>query len=235
MASQFIQPWIQVSEELIEEFIQRLRLLQYNCCIIENMSFTTVKRIQSTMPINNPFKIFNRKTLESSKRNPSDIDYLRRENDFISYHATTPELTKWACQDQRIDALQFPLNDIHQLADDSTIILAKENDKSIEIEYNAILSNKYPISFLRNIKKVVYRAVKKELPKLFSSKAQIVEQLRSRSSLEGFLEFIGMPDSYYKEISQSWLVTRLERNRLRKKEEFIAPGIWLKEQQENQS
>lgn len=235
MASQFIEPWIQASEEHLEEFIRRLKILQFNSCIIENMPLTSVKRLQTTLRINNQFKLFNRKTLESSKRNPSDIDFLRRENDFISYHATTPDLTKWACQDQRIDSLQFPLNDIHQLADDSTIILAKENDKSIEIEYNTILSNKYPILFLRNIKKVVYRAVRKELPILFSSKAQTEGQLRSKFSLEGFLEFVGIPDSYYREVSQPWLATRLERNRLRKQEEFIAPGIWLKEQQEDQS
>ena len=82
---------------------------------------------------------------------------------------------------------------------------------------------------------MVYRAVRKELPILFSSKAQTEGQLRSKFSLEGFLEFVGIPDSYYREVSQPWLATRLERNRLRKQEEFIAPGIWLKEQQEDQS
>ena len=226
------EPWIQTHSLDIQNFIQRLQLLDYNACIVEDLPLKHIEELELNKTIPEKFKIFNRRTIESSKRNPGDIDHIRKEHDFISYHCATPELTKWACQDQRIDAILFSLADIHQLADDSTIILAKEHDKALEIEYYSILTNRYPISFLRNIKKVVFRATKKNLPIIFSSRAQHVENLRSIYSLEGFLDFIDVPSKYNTAISQQWLISRLERNRIRKSSNFIAPGIWFSDKED---
>ena len=90
------------------------------------------------------------------------------------------------------------------------------------------LTQKKSIRSLRNIKKAVYRAVSKEVPLLLSSYANSPDSLRPKKSIIGFSQFIGMKNSYYLNISQKWLFSRLIRNRKRNMNpEFIAPNIWV--------
>jgi RNase P/RNase MRP subunit p30 len=201
-------------------------------CMIENFSQEKIKEFENKIQPKE-FFVYNRKTIDDAKKNPREMDEYRNFFDFITFFCTNPELTKWACQDQRIDSLIFPLNEINQLADDSTINLLKQNDKCIEISYFPILSSKNPIPILRNIKKVLYRASIKKLPILISSRASRVEHLRSGFSILGFANFMDLSDSYYKEISLTWLNKRLQRNVSRHTKEFVAPGIWIKNEEKS--
>ncbi len=232
MSEHFIEPCIQGSEQQVEELIKWLRELSFKGVIIENMAQEKVESLQNTLSNKEEFLLFNRVTIDSPKRNPSDLDKFRNKCDFLVYYSINADLTKWACQDQRIDCLKFPLSEIHQLADDSTIIMAKENDKALEIDFSELLGTKNPIPWLRNIKKVIHRATKKELPIILSSNAKTEYDLRSRYSILGFLHFLEISESYYKDISQNWLSTKLVRNRERKRTNFVSPGIWVKESEE---
>jgi len=229
MPSHFIEPCIIGSEQQLEKLLKWLTSLNYRGCIIDQIDTDSLDHLRKSLPSEKEFLLFTRKTIDSPKRNPSEINKFRNDNDFIVFYSTNPDLTKWACQDQRIDCLKFPLSEIHQLADDSTIAMAKDNDKAIEIDFSELLKIKNPIALLRNIKKVFHRAVNKKLPIILSSHAQNEYALRSSHSILGFLAFLNVPEQYYTEISQEWLLNKLTRNKERKKTNFIAPGIWLQE------
>lgn len=231
--SHFIEPCITGSEEQLEKLLRWLTSLNYGGCVIEEIDDYSLERIRGSLFSEKESFLFTRKTITSSKRNPSDINKFRNKHDFIVFYCTNADLTKWACQDQRIDCLKFPLSEIHQLADDSTISMAKDNDKAIEVDFHEFIKMKNPIAPLRNIKKVFHRAIKKKLPIILSSHAQNEYALKSRQSILGFLSFLDVPDRYYQEVSQAWLLNRLNRNKERKKTNFISPGIWLKETEEN--
>lgn len=193
-----------------------LDLLQYSHCIVETDKDKNF--------INEHF--FKRKTLLSEKKNPMTIQNERLKNDFLVFHCLTPELTKWACQDQRIDVLTFELSQINKLADNSTINLLASNSKGIDINISS-LHSRGSIGKLRNIKKVVYRAVKKKIPILLSSHVNTPDLLRSKKIMLAFSTFLGMPENYFESTCQSWLFSRLMRNRERQQgNDFISPGIW---------
>lgn len=232
VSSHFIEPCITGSEQQLEKLLKWLTSMNYRGCIIDQVDTDLVAHLHQSIPSGKEFLLFTRKTIDSPKRNPSDINKFRNDNDFIVFYSTNPELTKWACQDQRIDCLKFPLTEIHQLVDDSTIAMAKDNDKAIEIDFSELLKLKNPIGLLRNIKKVFHRAVNKKLPILLSSHAHNVYALKSSYSIIGFLAFLDVPEQYYLEISQEWLLRKLMRNKKRRKNNFIAPGIWLQEKEE---
>ena len=232
VTNDFIEPWIQVDETNFENILNRLIFLHFKGAIFENISRAELDHLKDRIVIEDEFLLFNRRTIESSKKNPNDMDKIRNEFDLVCFFCTNAEITKWACQDQRIDCLTFQLSEIHLLVDDSTVNLAKNQDKAIEIDFSELLLKKNPISSLRNIKKVMHRAARKNLPVIFSSRARNVFNLRSVYSLIGFLEFIDVKSNYYDEISQKWLYERLIRNQIRKKEFFLAPGIWIKNNEE---
>ena len=85
---------------------------------------------------------------------------------------------------------------------------------------------------LRNLKKALYRAIKKDLPIIFSCKASSEYNIRSSYSLLGFMEFLDVPNGYYENNSQNWLKNRLKRNKERKNDKFIVPGVWMKRNEE---
>lgn len=234
MGYDFIEPWIFSSEDHLEKIVTLLQSLDYTGCIIENLKSDTINRVTANMKTETFFTIYSRKTIESGKRNPTEMDQFRQYFDFLTFFCTTPELTKWACQDQRIDSLLFSLKDIHKLIDDSTVNMALENSKSIEIEFTTVVQEKYPIPYLRNIKKSIFKITRKNLPVLLSSKANSFYDIKSPSSIIGFLNFLDVSDDYYETISQPWLKSRLSRNRSRKSDEFVSPGIRLSpEEKEN--
>ena len=234
VSNHFIEPCIQDSEQQVEKLIKWLIALSYKGVMIENIVMDRLQKLQDSLTPKEEFVLYTRKTIDSPKRNPSDLDKIRNNFDFLVYYSTSADLTKWACQDQRIDCLKFPLSEIHQLADDSTIIMAKENEKGIEIDFSELLRIKNPIPWLRNIRKVFHRATKKELPIILSSHARTEYDLRSNYSILGFLALLDVSETYYKEISQVWLTNKLTRNKERKGANFIAPGIWVKAPEESQ-
>lgn len=232
MTLEFIEPWITNPPENLGKLLSWVEKLGFSGCIIEGINSHEFKNFKQSLQLNSSFSTFTRTTIDSNKKNPPALDQLRTRHEFMTYYCTNAELTKWACQDQRIDNLLFPLKEIHRLVDDSTINMAKENDKSIEIDFSLLIADKYPIAQLRNIIKVVHRVTKKEIPLIFSSRANSINMVRSPYSLLGFLNFIGLPENYYKEISQKWLVQRLTRNVSRNSNSFVSPGIWVTSENE---
>ena len=227
MALDFIEPWIVNAPENFGKLLPWLHKLGYSGCIIEGIGAQDLKEVSKKVLTSDRFTTFTRKTLETNKKNPPNLDQIRNQVDFLTFFCSNAEITKWACQDQRIDNLLFPIKEFHRLVDDSTINLVNENKKSIEVDFSSIISDKYPIAQLRNIIKVVYKATKKDVPLIFSSKAKTIEMVRSPYSLIGFLNFVGFPLNYYQNISQPWLTQRLKRNISRKSDSFISPGLWV--------
>jgi RNase P/RNase MRP subunit p30 len=227
----FIESWIECPLNELERFVKWLQFMGYNhviCEFPENKINSQSIQINS-LPVFSNLQIYNRKTLDKTTKSQSkqQLNHLRQKFIIISQLCNDPTITKWACLDQRIDFLVFNLSDIHLLADDSTVRLIHENEKFLEINCHEIFQRKgNPISLLRNIKKVIHRCIKKQVPILLSSKAKNPFSLRAPRSVLGMAEFLGITPSYYQEISKLSLYQRIDRNINRLNTDyFIGPGI----------
>lgn len=214
----YIEPFIHFFPPKLDNLISWLKILDFSYGIIESTDDLSIGEDF------NPH-LFLRKTLMEQKKNPNNLTTQRFQNDLIIFHCQSPEMVKWACQDQRIDGLQFPIHKFHQLVDESTVNLLESNDKLIEICLPDILKKRNPIAPLRNIIKVIHKAQRKQVPIIISSQAKSLFELNHILCLLGFSEFIGMTSKYFTE-GQWWLLTRVLRNRKRREGQFIAPGVW---------
>ena len=215
----FIEPCLKPNPDIdIEIYENWLRILNFSHYLIE------VDQHTKTLLPNS--QCFLRQTITTNKKNLSDLNSRRYAVDLLIFYCTNPDATKWACQDQRIDSLIFNPSNIHLLADDSTINLLKINNKAIDINTFELVS-KLAIGPIRNVRKAIYKAVKKDVPILLSSNANNPQELRSQQSVIAFSHFLDIPVDYYSEISQKWLYSRLLRNQKRRtNSDFVAPNIW---------
>ncbi|HKZ40432.1 MAG TPA: RNase P subunit p30 family protein [Candidatus Hodarchaeales archaeon] len=158
--------------------------------------------------------------------NKNDLEAWRKVCLLLVQQCTTPEVTKWASQDQRIDALTFPPNVIHQLFDLSTARMMSDNNKILEIPLKPYLPPRAAtIAIFRSLAKAVRRARIKELPVVFPSFASTKHEVVGPYEIEGFCRFIGFPEGYYFDVSQTAIASHLERNQKRFYDNYIAPGI----------
>lgn len=233
---EFIESWIEVNGSDIAEleyFEKWFKFLGYKHIIWEFYDTTNDpkqnKRNNSFLE-KNSLVFYNRKTLTTTakKQSKNYLDKLRKEFIIITQFCTAPELTKWACQDQRIDFLLFKLADIHMLADKSTIRLLQEHNKFLEIDCSEFFNTKFkPIGLLRKTQKVIFECVKKQVPVLLSSRARTPLSLRTPRAVLGMANFLGIPQNYYLQVSQAALYERLARNKRRLQSNlFVGPEIW---------
>lgn len=235
----FIESWIDITPSnahLYEVFVNWLEFLKYNSSIWEFTGLTdSILNNILKHPINQKSRVlnYNRTTLSTIAKNQSkaQLDNLRKKYTIVAQLCNSPVLTKWACLDQRIDCLQFQLSEIHHLVDMSTARLLKENNKILEIDCSQFFkSRSNPIGLLRNTKKSIFRCMKKEVPILLSSRTTELSSLKSPYAVLAMAEFLGIPPSYYREISLIAIKSRLKRNSKRLNSElFVAPNIWKTE------
>ncbi|MFW9930627.1 MAG: hypothetical protein ACFFD1_14660 [Candidatus Thorarchaeota archaeon] len=195
----------------------------------ENLS-EYFSRIQSqTSYFSNKFTLHLRKTLNDKGEktlNKKVLDYWRFNCHFLVHECSSAEITKWAAQDQRLDALRFPPLYIHQLFDLSTARIMAENKKCLEITMkNFILSPTNQIKIFRNLLHVIKRAMNKEVPILFNSQIETIYDVVSPKSLIGLSAFLDLNPDFIFNFSQIHLKKILEKNISRLQSNYVAPGI----------
>lgn len=177
-----------------------------------------------------------RVTLTTTSKNQSKakLDSLRLTNVIVVQHCSSPDVTKWACQDQRVDGLLFDNSSIHQLVDTSTARMMVENEKYLEVNCADFLRSRPTIGALRNVRKALFRTSKKGVPTCLASQANRPYHLRAWRSMQGLATFLGMTEEDYK-TGQTWLRDRIQRNISRLDPSFVAPGIWLVDEEVDNS
>jgi RNase P/RNase MRP subunit p30 len=230
-----IEPCLEISLADLEKSKNVLKNLEFTTIILE-ITEKIDFRILNSLGLNSnenklktDFFIYTRKTLTdlgNKEKNKNEIGSWRQKVHFIVQECSNPDVTKWASQDQRIDALRFDLFKIHELLDLSTARLMFENKKFLEINLNQFFRKKNNIIKLsRNLLKALKRADIKEVPILFSTCSSSIYDLIGKFELKGILSFLNISHEFYFDFSQIKLKSRLERNNERLTNRFIAPGI----------
>ena len=232
---QLIETCLELAESDLDHIIFLLKSLKFTSAIIElknDLFFQKVSELISNgniSSLNENFKLYLRKTLQDQgekHHNKKNIDFWRNKCHFLIQKCDSPEMTKWASQEQRIDALTFDLLLIHQLLDLSTARMMYENEKFLEIPVSKIIQPKRNlIKISRNLLKSLKRVNIKEVPIIFSSFASSHYDLIGMHELKGILSFLDIDHEYYFDLSQIKLNTRLNRNQKRLGSDFLAPGI----------
>ena len=227
-----IEASLDISLYTLPKLAPFLRIAKYSTVFIELIAENTDKQlidsntIQQTLP---DIQIYFRKTLGDTgekSANKSILDYWRNKVVILSQRCKTPETSKWAAQDHRLDALQFPPDAIHQLLDLSTARIMSENNKILEINLGDFLYGPtLPIGYFRNLIKTVKRCLIKDVPIIFLSQASNQFEIIGPYEVQGFSSFIGLANHYFNEVSQKVLKERIQNNLYSFSTDFIAPGI----------
>jgi RNase P/RNase MRP subunit p30 len=217
-----------------EYFLTFLKKLHFDSVIIESKEdkLSNIEATGSQTRIRNQdgdFFKYSRKTLKDQGKkhlNKNSIDTWREKCHFLVQKCNTAEITKWATQDQRIDAITFNFAEINSLFDLSTARLMKENEKFLEISLKDLFF--FPGSLIkntRNLLKALKKAKTKEVPLVFSSFASSIYDIFGFSELKGVLNYLKIDEIYYFDFSQLKLSLRLKRNEERFEQQFISPGM----------
>jgi RNase P/RNase MRP subunit p30 len=230
-----IEPSLEITLDDLEKCIILLKNLKYTAAILDIQNIDFIQDLNNFQlkregsPPKTNFSLFTRSTLQdlgTKEKNKRNIDFWREKIDFLVQKCNSPEVTKWASQDQRIDALQFDLLTIHSLLDLSTARLMSENDKFLEINLKQFLSNQNNIiKVSRNLLKALKKVQIKEVPIIFSTYSSSLYDLIGIFELKGILSFLNINHEFYFNFSQITLLSKLQKNNERLGDQFIVPGI----------
>jgi RNase P/RNase MRP subunit p30 len=230
-----IEPSLEINLDDLEKCIIFLNNLKYTAAILDVQNIDVFQDLNNFQlkkeesPIKTNFSLFTRSTLQdlgTKEKNKRNIDFWREKIDFLVQKCNSPEVTKWASQDQRIDALQFDLLTIHSLLDLSTARLMSENDKFLEINIKQFLGNQNNIiKVSRNLLKALKKVQIKEVPIIFSTYSSSIYDLIGIFELKGILSFLNIKHEFYFDFSQINLLSKLQKNNERLRDQFIVPGI----------
>ena len=227
-----IEASLEIALHTLPKIAPFLRISHYSTALIELITENIDQQLSNLDHIQQSFsdiRIYFRKTLEDTGEKSSNktvLDYWRNKVIILSQQCKTPETTKWAAQDQRLDALQFPPNFIHQLLDLSTARIMSENKKFLEINLKDFLYGQtLPIGYFRNTIKAVKRCLIKNVPIIFLSQASNQFEIIGQYEIQGFSSFLGLSGNYVDQISQKTLKECVKTNLYRLTPDNVAPGI----------
>jgi len=152
----------------------------------------------------------------------------RRETPLIAIKCYDPELTGWAAQDNRVDILSFPINQIGKLFTNSVAKLMIKFEKHLELPLaNLYLSpERVQIQAIRQIKQAMDIARKKKVPTIINSGSTSVKQLRSPWELISLVQTLtSSKDSQIDSLSKI-PYKLVSKNKVKISSDYIAPGIF---------
>ncbi|MCK4849069.1 MAG: hypothetical protein KAT16_08600, partial [Candidatus Heimdallarchaeota archaeon] len=152
----------------------------------------------------------------------------RRETALIAIKCYDPELTGWAAQDNRIDILSFPINQIGKLFTNSVAKLMIKFEKHLELSLaNLYLSpERLQIQIIRQIKQAMDIAKKKNVPIIVNSGSASVNQLRSPWELISLFQTLTSSEDYQIDSLSKIPFKLVSKNNVKISSDYIAPGIF---------
>jgi RNase P/RNase MRP subunit p30 len=165
---------------------------------------------------------------EKSKREvKSTLASWRRSYPVICVTCNSADMTKWAVQDNRVDGILFPLKIGSRLFDNATARMCNENNKFLLISLSDFLRiyNKR-VQFVRDIRKMLFYAKKKDCKVVYCTRADNVNYLRAAKEMAGLLGELG--DQSVDKITTSLNTTLFEvvtRNLYKNSPAYLGPGV----------
>jgi len=152
----------------------------------------------------------------------------RRNTPLIAIKCYDPELTGWAAQDNRIDILSFPINQIGKLFTNSVAKLMIKFEKHLELSLaNLYLSpERMQIQVIRQIKQAMNIAKKKKVSLIVNSGSTSVNQLRSPWELISLTQTLTLSEDNQIDSFSKIPFKLVSKNKVKVSSDYIAPGVF---------
>jgi len=150
----------------------------------------------------------------------------RRNTPLIAIKCYDAELTGWAAQDNRVDILSFPINQIGKLFTNSVAKLMIKFEKYLELSlaHLYLLPENARIQAVRQIKQAMNIANKKNVLMIINSGSTSVSQLRSPWDLISLAQTLSNT-SQIDSLSKI-PINLVLKNKVKISSDYIAPGIF---------
>jgi RNase P/RNase MRP subunit p30 len=179
-----------------------------------------------------PIEIVKRLDIDGREQTKNQIIPIlrkqRRNTPLIAIKCYDPELTGWAAQDNRVDILSFPINQIGKLLTNSVAKLMLKFDKHLEISLVNLYSSpeKLQIQAVRQIKQAMIMAKKKKVPTIINSGSTSIHQIRSPWELISLAQtLISSKESQIDSLSKI-PYKLVSKNKVKISPNYIAPGVF---------
>ena len=179
-----------------------------------------------------PIEIITRLDIDGKEQTKNKIIPIlrkqRRNTPIIAIKCYDPELTGWAAQDNRIDILSFPINQIGKLFTNSVAKLMIKFEKHLELSLaNLYLSpERLQIQIIRQIKQTMNIAKKKKVSTIVNSGSTSVNQLRSPWELISLFQTLTSSEDYQIDSLSKIPFKLVSKNNVKISSDYIAPGIF---------
>ncbi len=184
------------------------------------------------LPKSQNLEVIDRLDVDSSKI-PKEkiIQILRRERrnyPIISVKCFDPEIVGWASQDNRIDILVFPFNQISKLFTRSIAKLMIKFTKNLELSLSELYlaPERLQIPMFRQVKQALKIAQIKSVPVIINSGATAPIELRSPLELHSLFQVLSSKKEPIFESICEIPSKLLTRNQVKISQDYLAPGIY---------
>ncbi len=175
--------------------------------------------------------IYTRKTYSESQYTVNKLKNLlakeRKRFHLVVCHCLSTQLLKWALQDHRIDFIMVDLQNYSKLIDESAVKLAREHEKTFEIQYQAFASVHFAIWSLRNLFNMITKLYKKKLSPVLSSGAQNLLQIRPPRDLTALLTVITEDVKWARDSMSITPHSYIKKNLIKLHPSYLGPGVMI--------
>ncbi len=154
---------------------------------------------------------------------------VRKSFDVVAVQTAEAKVAHWVAKDNRVDILSMPSSSMKELLTKQLTNVAAQIPLFFEIDLKPFLEEKAPPEvnsiYLRQISRALNILLRERAPFIFTLNVGEPFAFKDARSIISFAKVLGIP---YLSLKENYLKfkERLERNRKRLTEGFVAPGIW---------
>ncbi|MGC9779073.1 MAG: hypothetical protein HZR80_07510 [Candidatus Heimdallarchaeota archaeon] len=154
---------------------------------------------------------------------------VRHSYELISVKTTSAKVAQWVIKDNRVDILVIHTKNIKELINHQLANVAASNQTFFEIDLSFLLDQKTSNkSFhLRAIARCLNILMKEQAPFIFTTNVQDSLDFRDVRAIIALANLVGVPSKIIKENLKRFY-ERVTLNNKKLSEEFVAPGVWIK-------
>ena len=179
-----------------------------------------------------PIEIIKRLDIDGAGKTKNQIIPMlrkeRRNTPLIAIKCYDSDLTGWAAQDNRLDILTFPINQIGKLYTNSVAKLMLKFDKHLEVSLANLYwaPEKFQLQAVRQIKQALIIAKKKNVPIIFNSGSTSINQIRSPWEILSLAQTLTTSKESQLDSISILPYNLVSKNLVKISSDYIAPGVF---------
>jgi len=154
---------------------------------------------------------------------------VRKSFDVVAIKTKSAKVAQWVVKDNRVDILSIPISAAKEILTPPLANVAAQNNTFFELDLSFLWRDEAEEQnqsiALRQLSRAINILLREKTPFIFTLNVTEPFAFRDARSIVAFAEVLGIP---YLQLKENYLKfqRRLQRNRKRLQEGFIAPGIW---------